>query len=433
MITQFKQTKTNYWLAKKWQDLLTVAKEMLDGKKVIALEEKGITHLLSEPKYLKILHLVDVWVFGSTDYIELAEKLQFDYLLFDKEKHKSLEEFIQNQESQIIAFKQSKKENPYYKIISEYPPNPPKRNRLERLIYGNKKQLHIEFKFVKGPWGGGNQFLKALKIQLEKDDWRINKGTNQVVSLINAHQYREGKRDFLEKTKAIHRIDGPMRTSRGIDAAVLDDQLFEWNAQVANCTVFQSFWSFQSTLELGYYPVNPVVIPNASDATMFNQEDKIAFSRDRKIRLIATSWSTNPLKGGKIYKWLDENLDFNKYDFTFVGRSSETFKNIKLIPALETKKLAKIVKQQDIYITASANEACSNSLIEALTCGLPAIYLKSASHPELVKNGGLGFEKKEEIPQLLVAIVENYGQYQAAIEVLSIEEVAEKYISCFEL
>ena len=98
-----------------------------------------------------------------------------------------------------------------------------------------------------------------------------------------------------------------------------------------------------------------------------------------------------------------------------------------------TDKLGPILKDHDIYITASANEACSNSLVEALTCGLPAIYLKSGSHPEMVKSGGLGFERAEEIPNLLEEIIENYQHFQDHIGIQSMVQITAKYIACFQL
>ena len=39
----------------------------------------------------------------------------------------------------------------------------------------------------------------------------------------------------------------------------------------------------------------------------------------QKTRLVCTSWSINKNKGFDYYKYLDDNLDFSKYSFTYMG------------------------------------------------------------------------------------------------------------------
>jgi glycosyltransferase involved in cell wall biosynthesis len=97
------------------------------------------------------------------------------------------------------------------------------------------------------------------------------------------------------------------------------------------------------------------------------------------------------------------------------------------VPSAE---LAGELRQCDVYITASQNDPCSNALIEALSCGLPAIFLRSGGHPELVGLGGLGFDRAEEIPALLAEVSDHYAAFQASISVESIDDVATRYLAC---
>jgi glycosyltransferase involved in cell wall biosynthesis len=91
------------------------------------------------------------------------------------------------------------------------------------------------------------------------------------------------------------------------------------------------------------------------------------------------------------------------------------------------------LKQHDIYVTASRNDPCSNALVEALSCGLPAAYYHDGGHPELVEFGGIGFRAPEEIPGVLERLVESYGAFQRNIWVDGIDELAQKYIDCVRL
>ena len=102
--------------------------------------------------------------------------------------------------------------------------------------------------------------------------------------------------------------------------------------------------------------------------------------------------------------------------------------NIKLIPPVDSEKLAQILRKHDIYITASENDPCSNSLIEGLACGLPAIYRNSGGHPELVKGAGLPFEKPEDIPSQIVRLYENHESFRSFININTITDMSKQYL-----
>ena len=112
---------------------------------------------------------------------------------------------------------------------------------------------------------------------------------------------------------------------------------------------------------------------------------------------------------------------------TFCGNSPYKFKNIRMVAPLPSNKLAEQLKQHDIYITASKNDPCSNSLIEALHCGLPAIALNDGGHPEIIGSGGLIFNKDTEIINYLNDIKNNYTSFQQKIILPTMEQVGMQY------
>jgi glycosyltransferase involved in cell wall biosynthesis len=230
-----------------------------------------------------------------------------------------------------------------------------------------------------------------------------------------------------QKLPMVHRVDGPIYLIRGRDRD-LDEMIFEINAQFADYTIVQSTWTYERIIEMGYKPVNPVIVHNGVDPDIFESTGRISFDRERKVRLISSSWSENPRKGGPIYKWIEEHLDWDRFEYTFVGRASEPFARIHQIAPVPSERLADLLREHDIYITASANDPCSNALIEALACGLPALYLDDGGHPELVGYGGLGFKDVDDILSQLDALVENYALFQSLIQISSMEAVAEKYL-----
>jgi glycosyltransferase involved in cell wall biosynthesis len=306
-----------------------------------------------------------------------------------------------------------------------------------RLIMPNRSvkfSVGLWHKFFKPPYGGGNQFLLALRKSLQGrgihivenelgmgiDSYLLNSVHFDIEKFSRAH-----KKDMLP---IVHRIDGPISLIRGFDKEK-DDLAFELNQKLASSTVLQSFWSYERILEMGYRPVKPVIVHNAVDPDIFHSNNRISFDRTRKIRIISSSWSDNPRKGGAIYKWIEENLDWERFEYTFVGRASEKFNRIHQIEPVSSAELAGLLRQHDIYITASQNDPCSNALIEALACGLPALYLNDGGHPELVQFGGLPFSGTQDVLQQLDRIVDHYELFQRIISIPTMDSVANTYLS----
>jgi glycosyltransferase involved in cell wall biosynthesis len=288
--------------------------------------------------------------------------------------------------------------------------------------------------FFEPPYGGGNQFMLALRKALLKRDIDVRENELRVgidAFILNSIHFDVDR--FLDFSRAhklnvLHRIDGPIFLIRGFDREK-DELTYRLNAQFAAATVLQSAWCWQRIVEMGYEPVNPMIIHNGVDSDIFHREGRVAFHRNRKTRLISTSWSNNPRKGGPTYKWIEENLDWDKYEYTFVGNVSETFTRVRHIPPVSSHELAEILRNHDIYIAASRNDPCSNALIEALACGLPALYCNDGGHPELVGYGGLPFNDESEILPQLQELTHNYEMFQRLIVTSTMEDVGEKYLA----
>jgi len=288
--------------------------------------------------------------------------------------------------------------------------------------------------FHKPPYGGGNQFMMALRIALKQQAVRVvvNRMSEEVdVHLCNSAWFDVSLfRKALQKRRIrmLHRIDGPISLYRGADAGE-DKQVYALNREFSSATIYQSGWCFERSLALGYDPVRPLVIHNGVNGKIFYPSGRSTLQPNQKIRLVATAWSDNPRKGKSIYQWLDERLDFDRYTLTFVGRIDAAFRNIRHIPPQTSQNLARILREQDIYLTASENDPCSNALLEALACGLPALYFDSGGHGELTGFGGLPFDGPEHLLMQLERLVNHYDGFKAGIWVESMEDIAAKYLA----
>jgi glycosyltransferase involved in cell wall biosynthesis len=229
----------------------------------------------------------------------------------------------------------------------------------------------------------------------------------------------------------IHRIDGPVTLYRG-EGRDEDEKIFALNRQFASATVFQSAFSFKESYQLGFRAVSPVVIHNSVNHTIFNADGKVPFDPNRKIRLVSSAWSDNPRKGGPFLKWLDQHLDWDRFEYIFIGRVQEQFVHIKHIPPVPSEELADLLRQQDIYLAVSHHEPCSNALLEALACGLPALYRNDGGNPELVSFGGLPFSGQDDVLTRLDRLADNVHSFRRLIWLRSIEDIAGRYIALAE-
>jgi hypothetical protein len=288
------------------------------------------------------------------------------------------------------------------------------------------------------PWGGANQFLKALKREMEKAG-----ACSQDACASNAILFNlDPSPDYVERwmrliaikrsaprTLVIARIAGPIALARGKDAA-WDRILYKFCDAIADGIVYQSEWSRRENRRCGLKQNgHELVALNAPDRSIFTSEGRQLFHENRKMRLIGSSWSTNPRKGLSVFQWLDRNLDFSKYEVTFVGNAPAPFAHIRTIPPLASRALADEMKCHDLFIFPSRVEACSNSLVEALHCGLPAIAYAGSSNPEVVGNAGEFFRQKEEIPCLLEKMADSMEGYSSRICLPDISQVCDLYVT----
>lgn len=304
--------------------------------------------------------------------------------------------------------------------------------KLNSFLYGT--EIVIAHKYKKPPWGGGNQFLMALLQELSSRGISIGANTfgkRTKYVLVNSHTFSaEVEKKILASTaKIIHRIDGPTSVY-GRQDNTLDQKIQSWNERHASKTIFQSQYSFSKHRELGLNFKHPKVIHNAVNSKIFFPAQRES-TPSQKVKLIAAAWSDNPKKGKATYEWLDKNLDFSRFDFTFVGRIQTQFKNIKIIPPVGAEKMGALLRSSDVYIFASQFDSCSNSLLEALSSGLPVVYHRSGGSPELVEKGGISFDNPEEIPRALDIIVADLEKYRKAIKVAPLQTVADEYLNFF--
>jgi glycosyltransferase involved in cell wall biosynthesis len=302
---------------------------------------------------------------------------------------------------------------------------------------GGRADLALFHELAPPPAGGGHQFLRALTGELERrgvaiEPNRISPGTP--ACLFNSFNFDFARlRRFAGRgARMVHRVDGPVGAYRGFDDGT-DARIADVNAALATATILQSEFSLAKHRELGLALRGPVVIPNAVDPAIFHPPAGREPLEGRRVRLVASSWSDNPRKGTETLAWLDRNLDPGRYEITFAGRPPARFERIRVVGPLDSNALAELLRTQDVYLAPSHDDPCSNALLEALACGLPAVYRESGGHPELVGEGGLPFRADDELGDVLDRLGAELDRRREAIETPSLSWVADRYLEVLGL
>lgn len=292
--------------------------------------------------------------------------------------------------------------------------------------------VSILYDFKDTPWGGGNSFLTALRGEFQKQGVYKDDPTEAEVVIFNLnpgalfsiHKLFSFKKQNPD-IAVLARLDGPIFDIRGRDL-IVDKMFFVLIKEVCDGVIYQSQWSLGKNRDLGLEPqAHETIIYNGSNSEIFYPVQNK--TQEGKIKLICTSWSPGLGKGFDLYKYLDENLDFKKYEFEFVGNSPYQFTNIKMSPPLGHQELAEKLRGSDIFITASQSDPCSNSLIEGLSCGLPAVVLNDGGHPEIVKQAGETFTSVDDVKQAIEEVATDISGYRTKIDVETIGSASAKY------
>lgn len=324
----------------------------------------------------------------------------------------------------------------------------------------DRMRVFINYKTTDRPWGGSNSFLCALKgylsnledIHLIYDKYEdfdlilINTAytaPGRYISLRQIRRYHEyGYSSLFEyilklfkkrPMKIVLRLDGLRRFYAEIPEDKGDNIQLSL-VGLADAIIFQSNESlaqFKRTIN-GFSALH-YVIYNGVNQGVFNLKGKIFWNKKDKLKVFATSWSTNPRKGFEDIVRLSciEGVIVN-----FVGNWPKDInpEKVQLKPPVPQNLLSVEYKKNDAFFFPSRNEACPNVVYEALSCGLPVIYHSSGGTPEIASEYGAWF--KDDLLKALDDVTNNYDSFIEKIEkdnyLFSIDYAGKRYVEVFK-
>lgn len=293
-------------------------------------------------------------------------------------------------------------------------------------------RLGILYKTIDEPYGGVNTFFRNFLQHAEKDT-RICVETNPAkadIILSACNRYAPEKmlkpwhlRNLSEGRnmwnpfglfpfgsfgkKAVFRVDGLRGVYSGSPGGI-SDKLFVDNMPFGRAIVFQSDFSKFCFDQAGYeYPALNTVIHNGANGDLFYPSNSRNFLSGGMIRIVTSSWSTNTGKGFEVIKAFSE---IDNVEILHIGRWPEKMKfgNVKLLGLKKENDIADILRSAHFFLFPSKFDACPNSVVEALACGIPVIYHQSGGTPELCKNGlwGISFDDACNSKEIAALVIE---------------------------
>lgn len=311
-------------------------------------------------------------------------------------------------------------------------------------------RVYMNFTEVRGPYGGANSFLRTLKHELIRrgveivTDERARYDVALLNGLTNDIDASFAERIASRGTPIVHRKVGYRGRGsaelRAEDAAgvVVGDRLQVEFSPFLVHTIFQSVYS-REVFAAGGFDGPSTVIHNGVDPSIFNQ--RVGFGPWRRprpvwdgnepLRVVISTWSNDRNKGFDDYARIDAALaGRNDVAVTLIGRAPADldFEHIAVRGPYRRKALARELKGQHVVLQLARWETCSNALLEALNCGLPAIYLDSGANKELAE--AYGVEYRDDFATALAAMRASYADLQARTRSnpFRIGAVADRYL-----
>lgn len=275
--------------------------------------------------------------------------------------------------------------------------------------------------------GGGNYFVMNLDKYLSKNNYKVTYELKDKIDLIfiidprknpafnknyGLDEILEYKKNINPKVKLLYRVnENDIKREKSINI----EPILVKTMKTVDYVVYVSEWLKNYFVDKYNLKINCTSIINGCNTKDFFYDSEKKKMKNNKIKLVTHHHSSNYLKGFHIYNELDKLLEKNQdIEFTYIGNYNENYKpkHIKLLPSANGKKLGDLLRNHDIYLTATQYEPGAMHYVEGLSCGLPVLYATNGGGAhEVCKMAGEEYHDIDTMFKKLNEIKNNYNGY----------------------
>lgn len=254
-----------------------------------------------------------------------------------------------------------------------------------------------------GGWTFTRNIIKSLSGQVEF----VNKLKDCDIYFITGPTLAEKEEVKQAKEmgkKIVLRVDNAPRNSRNRNTGV--SRLLQF-AEMADLVIYQSNWA--KNFLISFLKKEGVVILNGVDTSIFKpdglkmpQQGEMQYLYVRSSRDEIKRWETAWYKfqmmffeNPKIHLWIAGKFspENEEYNFDFFGGAEKAYTYLGILD--KQHEMAEIMRSADFLLCPFSFEACSNTVAEAMACGLKIIYdtRDGGGIPEQVEAGVISLER----------------------------------------
>lgn len=201
-----------------------------------------------------------------------------------------------------------------------------------------------------------------------------------------------------------------------------------------------------------------VSIPNPIDTAVYTPTDKAAVRRrlglpeDKKLILFCSVKTTDIRKGMKYFQdscRILQDTAPGEYEVLILGKDSQTLGSTLALPCHPLgyvgggASLADYYNAADVFVTPSLQENLPNTIMEALSCGVPCVGFEIGGIPEMIDHMSNGYVAKyksaEDLAHGIKWVMEEadypslcHNAREKVVSTYSEQVVARQYISLFK-
>jgi len=300
-------------------------------------------------------------------------------------------------------------------------------------------KIFLNRKPVGGPWGGGNKTIILLTEKLRQRGYEVCFTLNPDVNIIVCIDPRPTDHTFEDFINHRERFGSKIFQRVGDLGLHSKPQLTDLVLKTVPKSDYVTFISTYAFYHIEAYGVSPNIcsVDYLAPLKEFYSKRNISMNFNKPIRLVTHHWSPNYKKGWDFYKFLDEHLNFDHFEFMFIGNLPPEikFKNIKYHTPMTQEQLIDELPRHDIYISGSIEETGGNHVLEAMACGLPVLYhANGGGIKDYCEDYGYEFQSTNGLMDGINLIINNYKMFKERVltYTATLDNVIERYVEIIE-